>query len=592
MEANVYANISKRLPALLPLFLLVCVAMAGSTHTAKAQHFTIEDFHSNIVVAEGGSIEVSERIEVVFHQPRHGIYREIPWRYVNELGDKIRMPVTVKSVTRPDGIEWTNRVRREGNVINVRIGHPDRYVRGRQIYVIKYVVNNALLYFDDHDELYWNVTGNYWRAKIESASASIRVETDQSVTTPSAACYTGKYGSRESDCEATISGIEARFATNRQLRVGEGLTVAFGWNKGIVSQPSAFQKFFWRLNMRENWVFAVPVAILVFLFFHWYRRGRDPRVREAVVVMYKPPEVDGKPLTAAQTGTLVDEKLDQRDITAALIGLAVKGYIELHETEDEESFLSSSKDYRLVRIKSPDNELTRFEEKLMREIFPGETGEVLVSEMKNKFYKKLPALHSIMFEDLTSMKFFDKNPSKVSGKYAIIGFIVLVVGTLLLYKLSPFAPWKGIVAGIVTGFSIIGFANAMPAKTRLGAIAHYDILGFQEFMNRADKDRIERMGADESLFYKYLPYAIALDVADHWIALFKTMLTESPTWYVGSAGVGAFSAHHFTQSVTEATSHLGSTMFSAPRGSGSSGGGSGGGGFSGGGGGGGGGGSW
>ena len=68
----------------------------------------------------------------------------------------------------------------------------------------------------------------------------------------------------------------------------------------------------------------------------------------------------------------------------------------------------------------------------------------------------------------------------------------------------------------------------MPAKTREGALAYADILGFREFMNRAEKDKLERMG-DKELFSKYLPYAMALDVVDHWAKAFKGIYQDPPT---------------------------------------------------------------
>ena len=67
----------------------------------------------------------------------------------------------------------------------------------------------------------------------------------------------------------------------------------------------------------------------------WYRRGRDPRVREAINVMYEPPAFENRPLTPAEVGTLVDEKLDPRDITSSIVGLAVKGYVSIEETKKE-----------------------------------------------------------------------------------------------------------------------------------------------------------------------------------------------------------------------------------------------------------------
>ncbi len=47
----------------------------------------------------------------------------------------------------------------------------------------------------------------------------------------------------------------------------------------------------------------------------WYRRGRDPKIRETVTVMYEPPKYNHIPLTPAEVGALIDEKMDARDIT-------------------------------------------------------------------------------------------------------------------------------------------------------------------------------------------------------------------------------------------------------------------------------------
>lgn len=130
------------------------------------------------------------------------------------------------------------------------------------------------------------------------------------------------------------------------------------------------------------------------------------------------------------------------------------------------------------------------------------------------------------------------------------------------------------------------FGRVMPAKTRTGASTYMDVLGFQGFLNRAEKDRLERMG-DKNLFFKFLPYAIALDVEDNWAKALEGIYQEPPQWYRSSRGFGTFSPYGFTRSLNSVTSSLASAMFSSPRGSGRGGlggGGSSGGGFGGGGG--------
>jgi uncharacterized membrane protein len=218
---------------------------------------------------------------------------------------------------------------------------------------------------------------------------------------------------------------------------------------------------------------------------------------------------------------------------------------------------------------------------------------VHVSELKNKFYTNLRALKKTLYGELVRKRYFAANPESVRNSYGIIGFLIIIFGGFAGAFLSPFSPGRGIIAFILAGLPVLIFSRFMPAKTRTGAGATMDILGFQEFMNRAEKDRLERMG-DRNLFSRFLPYAIALNVTDNWARAFEGISQDTPSWYVSPMGYRGFSPYAFSHSLNSVTSHLSTAMFSAPRGSGtgSGGGGGGGGGSSGGGFGGGGGGSW
>jgi len=330
------------------------------------------------------------------------------------------------------------------------------------------------------------------------------------------------------------------------------------------------------------------------MFNLWYRKGRDPKARESVSVMYEPPKYDNRPLIPAEVGTLIDEKLDPRDITSTIVGLAVKGYIKIEETK-KEGLLFDSKDYYLKKVKEHDATLSPFEIELMKDLFPAALPGTLVSDLKNKFYTNFDVLKKTLYGELIRKRYFLSNPETIRHKYVVIGFVMMFIGVFVLMFLAPYSAGKDIVAGILMGLPIIAFARFMPAKTKVGASAYMDILGFQEFMNRAEKDRLERMG-DKDLFSKFLPYAISLNVADHWAKAFEGIYQNPPDWYLAPGGFRTFSPYGFSQSMNAVTSNLSSAMFSSPRGSGIGGGGGGGGfgggGSSGGGFGGGGGGSW
>jgi len=585
---------ARRLPFCLSLSLSLSlnliIALILLASPASAQNFTIIRYHSDIQVKQDSSITVTETIDVKFYRPRHGIYREIPFKYQNELGKVIRTPIVVVSVTDESGKKWKYTVSKAGHVVNIRIGDPNKLVGGNQTYVITYQVENVILFLQDHDELYWNVTGNFWKAPIREASAEISLVATGETKKSLGACYTGVYGSSESECSFETSGNKGRFVTRRNLRTGEGLTIAFGWDKGLVTPPPSWKQFLWDIDFGENWVFLLPVLSLLFMVTRWYRRGRDPKVRESITVQYEPPKFDNKLLTSAEVGTLIDEKVDPRDITSSIVGLGVKGYLQIEETKHE-GLILDKKDYYLKRVKGPDSDLSPFETEMMKCLFP--TGsDTFVSDLKNRFYAYLPVLKKILYGDLVRKRYFATNPEKVRNSYVAAGFVIMVFGSLVLLFLVSGSAVKGVVASLLAAIPVFAFARVMPAKTREGALAYIDILGFREFMKRAEKDKLERMG-DKELFSKYLPYAMALNVVDNWAKAFQGIYQDPPNWYVSPVGFTTFSPYGFTHSVNSMTSSLASAVFSAPRGSGIGGGGGGdGGGFSGGGSGGGGGGDW
>ncbi|MFA5383463.1 MAG: DUF2207 domain-containing protein [Eubacteriales bacterium] len=565
------------------IFLLVLIFIPSVVY---AQDFTINSYNAEITIYEDSSFIVKEAITTDFAIPKHGIYRDIPFRYRDELGNTLTTPLKVISVTTGSGEKLKYRVNKNGNVVTVKIGDADKYVSGVQKYVIEYKVENAVLFLKDQDQLYWNVTGNDWDVPIKEASAKVFLAVKTVSKNIKAACYTGTAGSTE-----TAGGIETgyntgQFNTTRELNAGEGLTIVFGWDKGIVSPPSALKKFIWALNLQENWIFVFPVIALIVMFNLWYKRGRDPKVRGAVPVMYEPPKFNGQSLTPAEAGTLVDEKMDPRDITSAIVGLAVKGYIKIEEIK-KDGLIIDATDFSLTKIKESGEELSPFEKLLMDRIFIG-MPDILVSDLRNKFYTNLDALRDSLYDGLVSKKYFLQNPQSVRSFYLIAGFIagLLIVFTGFFFRILP----TGIFAGILTCLCVLAFMKAMPAKTRAGALAHNEVLGFQEFLNRAEKDRLEKLG-DKQLFSKFLPYAIALDVTKNWARAFEGVYQEKPDWYVSHGGIGVFHPYMFGTAVSSMAASVGSAMFSAPRGSGSGSGGFGGG-FSGGGFGGGGGGSW
>jgi len=572
-------------------FLILFLLLGTGGSRAGAEYFTIGSFHADIVVHPDSSLSVTETIETFFSTRRHGIYRDIPFRYTDEFGKKTTAPIRVVSVVDQFRKKRPYKVTRTGDAVRIRIGRKGRFVDGRQVYVITYTVENTILFLDSHDELYWNVTGNDWDTTIRNASARVAVESGREDIPFRGSCYTGRYGSRESSCTFLPLVKGGEFRTGGSLSPREGLTIALGWDKGIVRPPSSWKRFVRALDLSENGILLLPLVMLVFMLGHWYRRGKDPDVGGSIAVMYAPPEEDGQPLPPAEVGALSDERLDQKDITASIVNLAVRGILTIREVRTA-GILFDRTDYVLEKTKKEDGDLPLFEKRLLANLFPGHSTEVLVSDLKYAFYKHLDELQTTVFQHLKSLGYFRAIPGGVRTLYRGIGIGVGVLGVFLgmiTNKVTGGSPGKIVAAFVLSGLAVFLFAPVMPVKTRKGALALRKVKGFEEFLLRAEKDRLERM-ADQNLFEKYLPYAIALDVSDRWAGAFEGISQEPPRWYSSSGDVGSFHPVSFNRSLGGALSSMGSAMYAAPRSSG--GGASGGGGSSGGGGGGGGGGSW
>lgn len=573
---------------LLPI--LVCTIILLLPSVSQAFQFYIEKFHSDIVVNEDGTVEVTEWLDIFFNRDKHGIYRDIPVKYQREDGSTYTTPLEVISVVNNNSQRVPFKIIKHGNIVRIRIGDPNKLVSGAQSYRITYRLKHVILYFETHDEIYWNVTGNEWQVPIRESSASIRLDTDKQSDTSFYACYSGAYGSTDTDCDyqPLESGQGGTFYCNKQLNPGAGFTVVFGWDKGIVRQPSASELFWEKVDLANNWVIILPFITFFVMLYLWFKHGRDPKPSRAMAVQYEPPKINGKPLTPAEVGVLIDDEINPHDLSSGMISLAVKGFMTIERSDVEILFFTKT-DHTLTKVKDADDTLSEFETMLLNDLFE-ESDSISLLSLKNKFYKKLPALRKQLFIQLIEKNFYASSPAAVKGKY--IGMAIAVAGLMFFFIMFATSKNQGI-AFVLAGLSglIIGlFSIVMPRKTRLGAETMNDCMGFQEFLERAEKDKIERMQKEENIFYKYLPYAIALNVVDQWADAFKDLDVPRPNWYVGSAHWTYFSTRALTETLDTATSQFNNTVYSAPRGSGGSGGG--GGGFSGGGSGGGGGGSW
>ena len=548
---------------------------------AYARSWRISDFQDNIDVSRDGSAFVTERVTLVFTGRWHGIYRQIPIEYPGPDGTNYKLYLHVLTVTDASGasLKYDSSVARGER--NLKIYIPDAVDTTRTV-VITYEVRNATRFFADEDEFYWNVTGNDWPVPIEHASASVHLP-EQAAGSLRAQAFTGVYGSAERNATSEVNGADAQFETSTALPMRGGLTIDVYIPKGILQQPGAFTRFLWFLG--GNPILFLPLVTLAVMFTLWWLVGRDPDPGISVAPMYEPPPG----ISPAEAGTLLEDSIHPRDITSTMVDLAVRGYIKIEETA-EKGIVFTHKDYIFHSLKPvaqwDDKDLQPHERVMLENVFNG--GEqTRLSDLKNRFYTAVPVIREDIMSELRTKGMYLLDPES-ANTYSIVAGVAILAAFGVLQYLSwvNFFSSGPLLIGCVAISAFIWwlFARVMTAKTLKGGRTCVAVLGFQEFMNRVDRERLKLM--PPTTFEKFLPYAMALGVEHHWAQAFDGIVKDPPTWYVGPGGYYPgmmFNPILFSSSMHSMAGDMNQVFVSAPRAS-STGSGWGGGGFGGGGG--------
>ena len=560
------------------LSLLVCF-LAG---IATAKSWRVSDFQDHVSVSANGSALVTERISLVFEGEWHGIHRTIPIEYPGPNGTNYELLLDIKSVTDGAGSNLKYDLSTSNGFRDLKIYIPEAVDATRTV-EITYVVRNGIRFFKDYDEFYWNVTGNDWPVPIDHAAATVSFPAGAAGSLRAQA-FTGVYGSSQRDATASVDGAEAQFATNNPLPMRGGLTIDVYIPKDILSEPSALTKFFW--FVAGNPIVFLPLVTLAAMFTLWWYKGRDPDPGVSVAPMYAPPAG----ISPAEAGTLLDDSIHPRDITSTIVDLAVRGYIKIEETA-EKILVFTHKDYvfHLVKPREQWGTDPAPHERLMLENIFTNGNDTRLSSLKNRFYTAVPLIRQDIMAALKTKGIYLLDPESANGYSIGAAFAILVP-----FAIFQFLGWANFLSStplliiFVPLSALIWwlFARVMTAKTLKGGRVHVAVLGFQEFMNRVDAERLKLM--PPTTFEKYLAYAMALGVEHHWAQAFSGIVKDPPQWYVGPGGyMGGFNPIFFSSSMHSMATDMHQVFVSAPRassgGSGFGGGGGGGGGFSGGG---------
>lgn len=181
------------------LLVLATVFSANAQGGYSIKHYTV-----NVLVNKDASLDITETIDVEFTESRHGIIRLIPYKYLMEALPKgsekadrqLESNGYAQTIIESINVEnWNYSVSTSGNYRKIKIGDKKKTVFGLQQYVIRYRMLNAINFFKDKAELYFNIIGDGWDTSIDSVEFSIQLY-DVLPSTPAYFVATGPTGSK------------------------------------------------------------------------------------------------------------------------------------------------------------------------------------------------------------------------------------------------------------------------------------------------------------------------------------------------------------------------------------------------------------
>ncbi|MFA6321986.1 MAG: DUF2207 domain-containing protein [Candidatus Buchananbacteria bacterium] len=554
----------------------------------------IDNYSVQIKINQDASLDIQENISYNFgDQERHGIYRDIPISYRNSFGN-FNLKISAISVVNEAGQAYNFTINNKGSDKSIKIGDADKLVSGIKTYIIKYKINRAINYFDDHDEIYWNAIGGQWQIPIDQAKVDVIFDSNFDKNLLQTKCY---FGVSNSQTPCDVAGISddknpGAYFSQTKINPGDYLTIVVGFPKNIVSQPSWQQNFIEAIQ--DNIILFLPIGVFIIVFIVWYKKGRDPKGRGTIITQFDVPDN----LTPAEVGLIVDGRLSNFDISSEIIYLATQDYIKIHQIPDKSILdkFSKTDNYILEKIDKPENFNNEFDGKILSSLFSASylkeheiDGQIVkgtkLSSFKEEFAKDLKEIKKTIFAAVTEKGYFASNPNTTRGVYVGLGVVVIFFSFVFG---GAFGVSSVISLGLC-GIIILLFGIIMPKMTQKGVLTKEYILGLKNYLNVAEKDRLNFHNAPEKkpeTFEKLLPFAMALNVEKQWAKQFEDIYKQNPDWYVNSTNQ-TFNAIIFSNNLrafsTATNSMFQSTSQAASGGSGFSGGG--GGGFGGGGGG-------
>ena len=533
---------------------------------AQGRGEAITHYGVTVTVNKDRSANITETITVnaLGQTIKRGILRDIPVRYQSEGGTQVYSNLKILSVRR-DGQPDTYVESYEGRYLRLRTGRADYFLpHGQHIYEIRYRVEDAVGFFDEYDEIYWGAIGTEWPFWINNADVTITLPSPARISQFDA--YTGRFGVQGDDFRVTRkSDTSITMHATRAFAPREGMSVVVSWQKGVIPPPSSAEQ-------ATNWVLDNSPLIIVllaglmqfsWLYWAWNRVGRDPE-GEAIYPRFETPGDISPALSSYVMGLGSFQKSLQSAFMAALINLAVKGFVSIDETGSKLT-VDRERDPNDPGVeKLPSGERALFVKLL------GTKPTAVFAEMKHKTMSGIMAAFARAIDEESDQVYFRRNsgymvPAFLLALVAVVGFViasiawappfdfpllefvlVVILGATVFMLLQLRKLFTGerrlkSMAGVVLPLFVVGFIASVAFSAVDISVTDMDLAQLTTFVNIPAVVVIVAMLAVLVLFTDWMkaPTRLGRQVMDEveGLKLYMTVTAAEQATHAGAAGM-------------------------------------------------------
>lgn len=606
----------KKHSILLLLGLLFCGIMFPGNALAQ-ENFIINQYDVTMNVQENHAYAVNENLTVTFSQQSHGIYRYIPYAgsFYREINGQ---PVETSYRARVSKINVANfdyDVSTENDNYLIKIGNSNSYVSGTQSYLISYIWDPGDDKISSMDDVYFNIIPQNSDTSIQNAH--FKIVMPKAFDASQVEFITGGYGSTNTDgVSFTVNGNTIEGNLNQPLSNNQGVTLKINLPQGYFIGAFTGNEF-------DPLMYIIFALALIGAAVIWFFTGRDKKPVETIE--FYPPQN----FTPSQIGFVVDGTLDKAEVLSLLMYWADKGYMTIEQIDkknfifhkiknlpadafdfeqtlfndifdQKDSFSTTSvpesfydtfiatkgqiKDYFDI----PENQLFTHSSKAGLVVISILMALPLLAYVINGVYKigmLTPLSDGLLFIGIVSCfaivpTVFSANlitsairnrngmaRKKTIGRL-ILGLLLLLVSIAILILINSLMDYTSILPILLALFATGGiacFQIVATQRTETGRLWLGQVLGFKNFIEKAEKDRIIALvNENPQYFFNILPYAYVLGITDKWAKNFETINIPQPSWYYGATYGNNFTSLLFASSLMHSMDHIASTIIVPP----------------------------